>query len=477
LAARKLRDMNKKPILLLICTLSLVLFVPINQARAQPSGRYFDNVVTILMENVNICNIVGTLLSGCGASNLAPYMTSLAKNWSFAIHYTGVRHPSMPNYLALLSGQTWGCTMDDNPNSSSCTASAWNSVNSNLVDRLPSSITWKAYMENMTSNCEMTDSGTYGVRHDPFVYFNDIVGNATRCGQVVPAGTGTSLDSTVLNDLNSANAPNFLWLTPNLCDDMHSICTGQNKQILVQDCASGNLTQLAQCVPQGDNYLKNIVPQILNSYTFTHTRSALFITYDEGTGYCPNGTSTDDCIYTLWAGPVAKISYESSAVYKPGHYSWLKTIEDNWGLSRLVTGNDCSASSMTEFFGPNFVLLGFNPSPLYVHRPPLGQTFNSGNSTLTILTGNIAGTATITYSPAFCGDTTSCPITYPVGPSSLALSSDSSGVYMFTAKICGGTVGGPWTYNFNVTLNGILHSTQLTVYATGPRGGVCPLSP
>src|SRR5207249_7250105 len=80
-------------------------------------------------------------------------------------------------------------------------------------------LTWKAYMEAMPTNCDSSNAGRYAVKHDPFVYYGDLAGNATRCSRVVPAGPS---DQALLNDLDSvANASNYMWLTPDLCNDMH----------------------------------------------------------------------------------------------------------------------------------------------------------------------------------------------------------------------------------------------------------------
>src|SRR5213593_1718430 len=148
------------------------------------SGLNFDYVVIILMENHNICEIY----THCGGTGT--YMTALADAYSIALQddYCNV-NPSLPNYLCLSGATDFGCSgYDGGPNSNACTNSAWNSPN--IVDRiLGAGLTWKAYMEDMPSNCYGSDSGNYAVRHDPFVYYNDIVSNATRCTRVVPAGS------------------------------------------------------------------------------------------------------------------------------------------------------------------------------------------------------------------------------------------------------------------------------------------------
>ena len=71
-------------------------------------------------------------------------------------------------------------------------------------------------------------------------------------------------------------------------------------------------------------------------------KAALLITFDEGTA-----TSLSDLVYTVWAGPVVKRSYQSSVAYS--HYSVPRTIESSWNLPTIAT-NDASATAMTEFF-------------------------------------------------------------------------------------------------------------------------------
>src|SRR3989442_9273101 len=172
-----------------------------------------------------------------------------------------------------------------------------------------------------------TETGQYAARHDPFVYFDNIVNSTARCSRIVPANSGGKggPDDLFLSDLASpSTASNLMWLTPNLCNDMH-------------DCS----------VSSGDTYLSQVVPNILNSRLFTHQKAALFITFDEGNGYCPINGSSLDCVYALWAGPVSKTNFQSSNQYN--HYSFLKTLETDWNLHPL-TNNDRNATPMMEFF-------------------------------------------------------------------------------------------------------------------------------
>jgi PKD repeat protein len=306
------------------------------------TGAYFDHTVIIIMEDHGVQDVCAQNPPPCSGANGAPYMAGLANNYAIGSQYLGVNHFSQANYLALLGGDTFGCGNTGCPPVS----------NPNLVDRLESAgLTWKGYMENqnVASGCDNTYHEPYTLEHNPFVGFTDILNNPTRCSNIVLANptSCTVTDCSLVNDLNSASAPNFMWLTPNNCNNMHGF-TGI--------CPTS--------IPMGDNYLKGLVPNILNSQTFTAQRSALFIVYDEGNGWCPLNGSSEDCIYAVWAGPLAKTGFATSNLYN--HYSWTKTIETNWNLASL-TSNDANAKPMTEFFksSPPPVLLStsFTYSP------------------------------------------------------------------------------------------------------------------
>jgi PKD repeat protein len=110
-----------------------------------------------------------------------------------------------------------------------------------------------------------------------------------------------------------------MWLTPNNCNNMH-------------DCS----------VSTGDKYLANLVPKILSSRLFTSQKATLFIAFDEGTQNPPG-----DYVYAIWAGPTVARNYQSIADYS--HYSFVKTLENFWGLDSLSIG-DRQATPMLEFF-------------------------------------------------------------------------------------------------------------------------------
>ncbi|TMI07585.1 PKD domain-containing protein, partial [Candidatus Bathyarchaeota archaeon] len=299
----------------------------VNQAGAagNVSGTYFDHLVIIVMEDHGMKDICAQNPPPCSSSNGDPYTTGLANTYGIGTRYLGVSHFSQADYIALLGGGTYGCVRYP------CQPSS----HTNLVDRLEAAgLSWKGYMENqaVASGCDTNYNEPYTPEHNPFLFFKDITSNTARCSKLVLANPSScpSTDCALINDLNSASAPSFMWLTPNNCDNMHGYPGG---------CASS--------VSTGDNYLSSLVPNILGSQTFKTKRSALFLVFDEGNSYCPLNGSSEDCVYAVWAGHEVKTSFVTSKLYN--HYSFTRTIEENWKLANLGS-NDSSATPMTEFF-------------------------------------------------------------------------------------------------------------------------------
>src|SRR5437588_3738616 len=268
-----------------------------------PTLPTFSHVFTIVMENEESSSLIG--------NSAAPYINGLANSYGLATQYYGVSHPSLPNYLAMTAGSTFGITSD-------CTT-CWVGA-TNLADQIEGSgRTWKAYLEGMPSPCFVGDAYPYMQKHNPWIYYNDIRTNAARCAaHVVPF---TQLGT----DLASGSVPNYVWITPNMCNDMH-------------DCS----------IATGDNWLRSQVPAILNSAAFRNG-GVLFITWDEGStnaGCCTNAAGGH--IVTLVISPLARTGFQSSVAET--HYSLLRTIEDSWNMPRLGGAGCTCTVAMREYF-------------------------------------------------------------------------------------------------------------------------------
>jgi len=264
----------------------------------------FDHIFVVVEENKRFDQIIG--------SSAAPYINGLAAQYGLAANYKPITHPSLPNYLALIGGSTFGITTDCNPTGTgSCPVNA-----SNLADRIEASgRTWKGYFDAMPLPCETSSVGTYVPRHDPFVYFDDIRTNSQRCvDNVVPF-------SRLANDLvSTSTTPSFAFIGPDQCNNMH-------------DCP----------ISTGDDWLRTNLSTIFNSPAWTTQNSLLVITWDEDDEIAGGSGN----VATILVGPSVRRGLTSYA--SRNHYSLLRTIEDAWGLTTL-TSNDGAASPLAEFF-------------------------------------------------------------------------------------------------------------------------------
>ena len=130
---------------------------------AGPASR----IAVIVLENREYNEIIGR--------PAAPYLNALARQSAVAANYHAITHPSLPNYLALTGGSTFGYSGSD---CGTCSVS-----HRNLIDQLEAAhISWKVYAEDLPSACSSAASaGAYVRRHDPFMYYRDVADNPARC--------------------------------------------------------------------------------------------------------------------------------------------------------------------------------------------------------------------------------------------------------------------------------------------------------
>jgi hypothetical protein len=245
-----------------------------------------SRIAVVVMENTEYGSVIG--------NSDAPFVNKLARRYGLSTRYYALAHPSLPNYLALLGGSTFGITDDCDD----CSVNA-----SNLIDQLDAAhIGWKAYMEGMPQPCFTgAHSGAYTKHHNPFVYFDDIATSSNRCAHVVPG-------SELTHDIAAGSLPRFMWITPDECHDMH-------------DCS----------VATGDHYLAGLVPQLLHVLS---NCGLVILTWDEGAsdqGCC--SLAAGGHVSTLLIG--ALVRHGARLARPEDHYSILRTIEDLWHLPRL----------------------------------------------------------------------------------------------------------------------------------------------
>ncbi len=139
---------------------SVVLASPNTQPQVQISYTgalpAVPHVMVIMEENRNRSEVIG--------NSELPYFNSLASTYGNTTNWDGVRHPSLPNYLAIASGSTQGVTRDEGPEFPGVPT-----VGSQLTE---AGIPWKGYMEAMPEpGYTGVESGEYVKKHNPFAWF------------------------------------------------------------------------------------------------------------------------------------------------------------------------------------------------------------------------------------------------------------------------------------------------------------------
>jgi hypothetical protein len=163
----------------------------------------------------------------------------------------------------------------------------------------------------MPSNCSLSNSGQYAVRHNPAAYYTNI---RTAC-------QSQDLPLTSAPDLSAR----FTFITPDLCHDMHS-----------STCASN----AAQQVQVGDQWLSRFLPTVLSSAPYQAGSTAVFITWDE------DDYSSTQHVATLVLAPSVPRGAAPTTTFN--HYSLLRTTEEMLGLQAI--GNAINAPSMRSSF-------------------------------------------------------------------------------------------------------------------------------
>jgi hypothetical protein len=322
-----------------------------------------------------------------GSPSTDPYLArTLVSQGALLRNYYGIGHDSLDNYVAQISGQApnfqtgQDCeyftrffafegenfdhfTKYGQLSGDGCVYPSYVKTVGNQLTA--AHLSWKSYNEDMGINSKrdgttMTSSGpacghpkldaidltdttgpandSYATRHNPFVYFDSIIGNQSYCDAHV-----VTLKP-LANDLKTASAtPAFSFITPNTCHDAHDTP-------FCQDGQRGGMSQ-------ADRFLREWVPRITGSPAYKQG-GALVILFDESgndanaTACCgekdslgftdPSHPNTNEPgLYGPGGGrvgavvlsPFVRAGTVSTVAYN--HYSLLRTIEGAFHLSYL----------------------------------------------------------------------------------------------------------------------------------------------
>jgi hypothetical protein len=304
---------------IILLMLLALRFIQIPGPPALPGARVylkanapFRHVFVIVMENSSYNSLLG--------NPDAPWINRAAHTYALATRYYGVAHPSQPNYLALTSGSTQGVSSDE-----TTTLQA-----PNLVDQLEAhGHSWKAYMQSLNTQGNRDRltpmAGDYVRKHDPFVSYADIQQNPARMANIVDFRQ-------FADDLQTHRVADFVWISPDLCHDMHGRPASQPGD----PCADPH-----QLIRQGDTFVQTTVDEILRSEAWSGN-SVIFLTWDESessdSSGCCDAEGGGGHILTLVISHRAQAPRTSSV--PSNHYALLATIEKSWGLGCLASTCD-----------------------------------------------------------------------------------------------------------------------------------------
>ena len=262
------------------------------------TGKHFDRVLIIVLENQNY-----------GSAMKDPFLAQLAEKGASFTNFHALVHPSYPNYLAMVGGSMFGVRSNDQvtlPDDNS---------HRTIADFLD----WRNYAEDYPSEPQpfLGDRGKYFRKHVPFLSFAKI--QQESFGNVVSVSTKNPHNRFVADvedfrsDPKKHPLPRYMFYSPNVDDDGHDpvLLPGRG----LKKASSWLNKFLTESFPLDEKANGTLV----------------IVTFDES-----EFLEKTERIYTVFLGDMVKPG-EITKTYT--HYSVLRTIEDNFGLLPLNTGD------------------------------------------------------------------------------------------------------------------------------------------
>jgi hypothetical protein len=317
---------------------------------------HYDHIIVILEENRQRETILD--------HGLAPNIARLAKSYGVATQMYAETHPSEPNYVALIGGDTFGIQDDDawycvpgsarqycrNANSSGYVAHQVDAPHLGLQVNAKG-LVWRAYLEDIpapgsdaiySAATATQPFALYASKHTPFNNFRSMNADQNHAKELV------GFDA-LHSDLRSAGFPAFALVVPNECHDMHGLLAGPN---VPADCADDE-----GLIHRGDAHLAALVAEIQNSpiWTAPGINTAIIVTWDEDEGaplWCCGKDAHNPGGGHIPTIVIANHGPRGLADPTPyNHYSLLRTIEDALDLDgHLGHAGDATVLPMTPLF-------------------------------------------------------------------------------------------------------------------------------
>jgi len=232
-----------------------------------------------------------------------PYTFGLARQFGYATSYAAIQHPSLPNYIAIAGGQTYGITNDNKPSDNPVTGT------SVFGQAVASGKTAAAFVDGMPQSCSTTDGGSdYAVKHNPWAYFTNERDICQRYD--VPVDR-------LSEAITQGALPNVGMVIPNVCNDAHN-------------CPLGT----------ADAWFESWMTKIFDGPDWRSGHLAVVLTADE------DDKSSDNTVLTVVIHPSQRANVVTSPLT---HYSLTRLFEEVAGTPFLFGA--ASAPSMAKAFG------------------------------------------------------------------------------------------------------------------------------
>jgi acid phosphatase len=261
------------------------------------------------------------------ATKALPYIQHLLQLGAHSEQYYNPMglHPSEPNYVWIEAGNNYGLTSDDDPSTGNLVKN-----HAHLAKLLDAAgISWTSYQEDIAADtCPISSVNAYAAKHNPFVFFDDVVGNPPSAMNQHCRDHHKPFTQ-FLPDLKAGNVAHYNFITPNLDNDMHDGSPAR-----------------------GDTWLSNNIDPIINPLSPNHNpaiyaHAAVIITWDEGTG------TSDGPIGLIAVSPYAKVGFTDTVTPAPYYYthsSLLLSLQEIFGVASTPLGGAATARDLGALF-------------------------------------------------------------------------------------------------------------------------------
>jgi phospholipase C len=349
-----------------------ILFMAAAGARADQDSAMprYAHIVVIIEENHTADQIIG--------SAAAPNINRLAKDYGYASNFYAERHPSEPNYVAIVGGDTFGIADDDAfwckpkqivagcPHANSAGYVDHTVTAPGLTDQLAShALSWKGYFESIpepgsrvwrwpaeSSPVPGKPLALYASKHNGFINFRSVQADPAIASHIVGFD---ALD----RDIAGNTLPAYAHVVPNQCNDMH----GLHGREVPADCVKGEAL-----VKRGDALAGVLVDKLMHSAAWNAAGNfAIVITFDENdddtptqhpVACCGGGPGDPHNPGGGWIPTIVITNHGPRHLTDPtpyNHYSLLRTTEAAFGISDYL-GHAADAAKGVRTMAPLFAV-------------------------------------------------------------------------------------------------------------------------